>query len=111
MFTVAEGNSFWPKCMHEPTIVLVVLSLFFVTHYRGLWVLRGSALSNKYKAELNAGFKTSARNRSQELHSNSGEIISKSGVVICNRTPLISGPGKEPPFRLSRVDLATDHLT
>ena len=68
MFTVAEGNSFWPKYMHEPLIVLVVLPLFFVTHYREPWVLRGSALSKKYKAELDAGFKISARNGLQELH-------------------------------------------
>ena len=68
MFTVAVGNSFWPKCMHEPLIVIVVLPLFYAPHYRGPWVLRGSALSNKYQAELTTGFQTSSRNGPQELH-------------------------------------------
>ena len=68
MFTVAVGNSIWPKFTHKPLIVLVVLPLFFVTHYRGPWMLRGLVLSNKHKTELKAGFKASARNRPQELH-------------------------------------------
>ena len=68
MFTVAVENSFWPKCMHAPLIVIFVLPLFFLPLYRGPWVLRGSALLNKYKAELETGFQTSARNGPQELH-------------------------------------------
>ena len=57
MFEVAPGSPFWPKCMHEPLLVLIVLPIGFVPDYRGPWTLQGSRLTHDLGEELGAGFK------------------------------------------------------
>ena len=41
LFTVNVGPSFWPCSMHEPLIVLIVLTLDRVSKYRGPCVIQG----------------------------------------------------------------------
>ena len=53
-FRVQEGTTFWPKGMHEPLIVFVVLPLQFVKHYRGPWVVHGTEHAVEYKSRLGA---------------------------------------------------------
>ena len=56
-FTVRSGTSFWPRDMHEPLIVVVVLPLSHLPNYRGPWTVRASNTADKLKDELEAGFK------------------------------------------------------
>ena len=56
-FTVRSGTSFWPRDMHEPLIVVVVLPLSHVPNYRGPWTVRASNTADELKDELEAGFK------------------------------------------------------
>ena len=74
VFTVEAGASFWPKGMHEPLIVLVVLPLHFVPHYRGPWVMRGGECAVGYKTALDSGFKSPARDEPEELHDVGGPV-------------------------------------
>jgi hypothetical protein len=37
VFTVKEGQSFWPSSMHEPLMVLIVLPLSHIPNYSGPW--------------------------------------------------------------------------
>ena len=87
LFTVAVGNLFWPKCMYEPLFILVVLPLFFVPHYSWPWVLQGSALSNKYKTELNVSSESSARNGPQEFHDVAAPCL-MCGTLVSNATKI-----------------------
>ena len=43
LFTIDMGPSSWPFSMHEPLIVLIVLSLDHVSNLICPWVLRGSS--------------------------------------------------------------------
>ena len=56
VFRVDAGAPFWPKSMHEPLNILVVLPLSFIPNYRGPWVMRGSDRSNDYRAALDTHY-------------------------------------------------------
>ena len=43
--------------MHEPLIVLIVLTLAHVSNYIGLWVLRGISPDLEVQDHLDSGFK------------------------------------------------------
>ena len=68
MFEVAPGSPFWPKCMHEPLIVLIVLPIGFVPHYRGPWSLQGSGLTLELGEQLRTGFKRPEEHGREEFH-------------------------------------------
>ena len=65
MFHVPAGSCFWPKAMHEPLIVAIVLPLKHVPCYRGPWVLRGTTDSDELSKQLVAGFKEPGLHGSQ----------------------------------------------
>jgi len=67
-FKVEAGASCWPKGMLEPLIVLVVLPLHFVPHYRGPWVMRGGECAVGCKTALDSAFRAPARDGPEELH-------------------------------------------
>ena len=64
----AGGASFWPRNMHEPLVILLILPITFVPHYRGPWTLRGSVLSGQTKAALEAHFGGVAKDKSKGFH-------------------------------------------
>ena len=57
MFEVKAGTSFWPKSMHEPLTILIILPLAHDSNYSGPWTQRGSEAAIGLKAELETGFK------------------------------------------------------
>lgn len=40
VFTVEAGQGFWPHCMHEPLLVLIVFPLAHIDSYRGPWLAK-----------------------------------------------------------------------
>ena len=57
LFTINAGPYFWPCSMHEPLIVLIVLTLDHVSNYIGIWVLRGISPDLEVQDHLDSGFK------------------------------------------------------
>jgi hypothetical protein len=57
VFTLSAGSSFWPRSMHEPLIVLIVLPFAYVENYRGPWTLRGDIRVATLENQLESGFK------------------------------------------------------
>ena len=74
MFHVKAGTSFWPKGMHEPLIILLVLPLRFVPHYRGPWVMRGTDRAASYKSRLVAHLGATGADGAGELHELEGGV-------------------------------------
>ena len=73
-FRVEEGATFWPKGMHEPLIVFVVLPLQFVKQYRGPWVVHGTERAVEYKSRLGALFGRAKRDGQGGLHDVGGPL-------------------------------------
>ncbi len=61
-FYVHAGAPFWPRSMHEPLTVVVVLPLAFVENYRGPWTARNRPCTQAFGEQLDAEFKRPADN-------------------------------------------------
>jgi hypothetical protein len=57
IFTVPCGPEFWPKAMHEPLVILIVLPLHHVDRYQGPWLVKGTEAAVRAENVLNQGFK------------------------------------------------------
>eukprot|EP00956_Cyclotella_meneghiniana_P002842 scaffold3367_cov32-Cyclotella_meneghiniana.AAC.1 len=70
IFTVESGPEFWPREMHEPLIVLIVLPLTPVSDYRGPWLLKGTDAATGMEKRLTQGFRAwrDARNDPEKFH-------------------------------------------
>lgn len=55
-FYVQAGAPFWPRSMHEPLTVVVVLPLAHVPKYRGPWTIRGRPETKQVAEQLDAKF-------------------------------------------------------
>jgi hypothetical protein len=74
IFTVSCGPSFWPKEMHEPLIVLIVLPLHHVDRYQGPWLVKGTEAAERTQNLLTRGFKIWNNYVSGELHELDGAV-------------------------------------
>ena len=74
MFHVKPGACFWPKSMHEPLYVAIVLPLAYAEQHRGPWVLHGSRTSLELSQSLVSGFKDPELYGSQKFHDLEGTM-------------------------------------
>ena len=76
MFTVPVGVDFWPKDMHEPLIVAIVLPIVHVPNYRGPWVVHGTPESKSVAERLDRGlnYRSSGRHDPDQLHDMEGDM-------------------------------------
>ncbi|KAL7530331.1 hypothetical protein ACHAXR_005038 [Thalassiosira sp. AJA248-18] len=73
-FEVAPGAPFWPKTMHEPLILFVILPIGFTPSYRGPWSMCGSRRSFELGKELDSRFKRPREHGRQEFHDLDGSM-------------------------------------
>ena len=74
IFSVACGPEFWPKEMHEPLIILIVLPLHHVDRYHGPWLVKGTEAAERTQSLLTRGFKIWNNYVPGELHELDGEM-------------------------------------
>ena len=74
LFSINAGPSFWPRSMHEPLVVLIVLTLAHVSNYRGPWVLRGSPPDLEVQDHLEARFKHPGLHGCGKFHDLEGTV-------------------------------------
>ena len=55
-FYVQAGAPFWPRSMHEPLTVVVVLPLAHVENYRGPWKINGAPGADAFAKQLDTEF-------------------------------------------------------
>ena len=86
MFHVKPGACFWPRSMHEPLYVAVILPLDYAEQHRGPWVLHGSGTSLELNGRLVSGFKDPELHGSQKFHDLEGAMPSlRKGPEAWNR--------------------------
>ena len=56
MITIKAGAPFWPKSMHEPLMLFVMLPVHHHADHRGPWVLRGTKQARELEHAVEAGF-------------------------------------------------------
>ena len=80
MFHVKPGACFWPKSMHEPLYVAIILPLAHHEHHRGPWVLHSSGTSLELSGWLVSGFKD------PELHGSKKKFMTWRGpCLVCGK--------------------------
>ena len=67
-FSIRAGAPFWPKSMHEPLILFVMLPISYVPNYSGPWIMRGSEAAREMENKLEAGFKDPGEHGSRKFH-------------------------------------------
>ena len=76
VLTIPTGQCFWPKEMHEPLILMIVMPLTHVDSYRGPWLVKSTdapaALEERVKSGLTAWSEPS--DDSRKLHELEGSV-------------------------------------
>ena len=113
VFRVDAGAPFWPKSMHEPLNILVVLPLSFTPNYRGPWVMRGSDRSNDYRAALDTHYRRARGDETGKLHVMEGPLPDLRGGTATEPRDILrkflaeAGSVQAMPVRLPRGVLQT----
>ena len=106
-------HRFWPKSMHEPLNILVVLPLSFIPNYRGPWVMRGSDRSNDYRAALDTHYRRARGDETGKLHVMEGPLPDLRGGTATEPRDILrkflaeAGSVQAMPVRLPRGVLQT----
>ena len=67
-FYVSAGAPFWPRSMHEPLTIVVILPLAHVKNYRGPWIAKLTPETRQLGEYLDAQFKNPSEYGRTECH-------------------------------------------
>ena len=76
LITLDSGNPSWPREMHEPLLLLIVLPLSHVPSYSGPWVAKGTEPATRLESQCQriSTLWRDRRNGSEKLHDLEGKL-------------------------------------
>ena len=75
LFSIKPGAPFWPRTMHEPLILIIVLPLSHAPNYLGPWSIRRTGEAEVLERELEARFKDPTIHGSRKFYDLAGSLL------------------------------------